>query len=210
MLYPCVVSCSDPHAGALDIEARAQRPETVTVRNTSGAAIELYGYQLTLPGSSWPFPENAVVPAGGTYQVDVAEWDNGRYLLPDPGGWIRLRPSPRSRWRVTRGGRGRVRSGFRSTTRQSTPAATSAAFGVRLGAPGEHLEAGGVGDGDGLGDRAPLAEEALDVDADDVGAEVDGGGDRLAEREAHPRQEADRYRRAPGRAPSAAPPGRSS
>ena len=91
MLYPCVVSCSDPNLGKLDIEARAQRPETVTVRNTSAAPIELYGYQLTLPGSSWPFPENAVVPAGGTYKVDIAEWDNGRYLLPDPGGWIRLK-----------------------------------------------------------------------------------------------------------------------
>ena len=90
MLYPCVVACSDPAQGALGLEVRPQRPETVTVHNVSAGPIELYGYRLSLPLSSWPFPEGAVVPAGGTYRVDVAEWDNGSYWLVDAGGSVRL------------------------------------------------------------------------------------------------------------------------
>ena len=90
MLYPCRVACADPAQGALQVEARPQRPESVVVRNVSGSAIELYGYQLSLTGSSWPFPEGAVVPAGGSYHVDVADWDSGRSMLVDAGGSIRL------------------------------------------------------------------------------------------------------------------------
>jgi endonuclease YncB( thermonuclease family) len=90
MLYPCVVACTDPNQGALEIEARPQKPETIIVRNTSGREIELYGYELALEGTTWAFPEGAFVAPGGTYQVDVRSWDNGRYLLVDAGGSIRL------------------------------------------------------------------------------------------------------------------------
>jgi endonuclease YncB( thermonuclease family) len=91
MLYPCVTACSDPNQGALQIEARPKAPESIRVRNVSGHDVELYGYELALPGSAWPFPEGATVPAGGTYDVDVRTWDSGRYLLVDAGGSIRLR-----------------------------------------------------------------------------------------------------------------------
>ena len=43
---------------------------------------------------------------GGTYQVDVRRWDNGRYLLVDAGGSIRLTTfSEITARRATRGAR---------------------------------------------------------------------------------------------------------
>src|SRR5204863_5615997 len=67
------------------------------------------------------------------------------------------------------------------------------------GAPGDDLQARRVGDRHGVVDRtlalagALLAQaEGLDVGGDDLEAEVDGGWDRLAQREAQPGEQAER------------------
>src|SRR3954463_9914627 len=71
----------------------------------------------------------------------------------------------------------------------------------RRGAPCDDLEAGRMCDRDGLGDRALAQErrllaqaEGFDLWRDDLQAEVDRGGNRLAQREAPPGQQAKRQR----------------
>jgi endonuclease YncB( thermonuclease family) len=101
MVYPCLVACSDPNQGALQVTAHERRAESLSVRNTSDHPIDLYGYELALPGSTYPFAAGSVVPPGQTMQVDVngdpagdtalrRHWGLNRLILPDPGGSVRL------------------------------------------------------------------------------------------------------------------------
>lgn len=97
MNYPCLVACSDPAQGAVRVTANAIRgPEYVLVRNVSDHAIDLFGYELRLPGA-YGFPPDSVLQPGETMQVDV-EGDPARdtrlvkhigyggAYLPDSGG----------------------------------------------------------------------------------------------------------------------------
>ena len=100
-LYPCVVACSDPRAGALEVEAHPHRPEAIRVRNVSTQPVDLFGLQLALEGSTYVFEEGPPVAPGGALTVEVAgdpgddtaterHWGIDRYMLPDAGGAIRL------------------------------------------------------------------------------------------------------------------------
>ena len=92
MLYPCVVACTDPRQGTLEVSAHPQRPESITVRNVSSAPVDLYGLELSVKGSAYPFPERATLAPGASRRVDVAEdWGVSGYELPDPGGAVILR-----------------------------------------------------------------------------------------------------------------------
>jgi endonuclease YncB( thermonuclease family) len=98
MLYPCLVACSDPNEGALDVSADARRTERVTVHNHSGSPIDLYGYALTVSRQQYAFPEGTVIQPGGTITVymqgDPAD-DTATTLhvgqhglvMPNSGGW---------------------------------------------------------------------------------------------------------------------------
>jgi endonuclease YncB( thermonuclease family) len=101
MVYPCLVACSDPNQGALQVTAHERRPESLSVSNISDHTVDLYGYELALPGSTYPFGAESMLAPGQTVQVDVngdpAEdsalhryWGLGRLMLPDPGGSVRL------------------------------------------------------------------------------------------------------------------------
>lgn len=101
MLYPCLVACADPLQGAVELSAHPRQPESVSVRNVSDRPVDLYGYQLRLPGSSYAFEEGPALPPGETLVVEVAgdpaddtalrrHWGVDRYMLVDAGGAIRL------------------------------------------------------------------------------------------------------------------------
>jgi hypothetical protein len=71
MLYPCLVACSDPEQGSLAVTVNAVRgPEYVLVRNVSDHTVNLYGYELRLPGA-YAFPEGSLLEPGQTMQVFV-------------------------------------------------------------------------------------------------------------------------------------------
>jgi hypothetical protein len=101
MVYPCVVACSNPDEGAVRITVQPRRTEYATFQNASDHAVDLYGYAMTIAGSSYPFGPNSVLAPGQSIQVfiggDPSEdtatqryWGlNGR-MLPDAGGWVRL------------------------------------------------------------------------------------------------------------------------
>jgi endonuclease YncB( thermonuclease family) len=101
MVYPCLVACSDPNAGAVQVTAHPRRPESMSVRNVSGHPVDLYGYELALPGSTYDFGDWPPLAPGEAVQVDVdgdpagdtalrRHWGIGRLILPDPGGVVRL------------------------------------------------------------------------------------------------------------------------
>jgi hypothetical protein len=102
MLYPCVVACSDSRRGAVEVEAHPRRPESVTVRNVSSRAVDLYPTQLALGGSAYDFGPNSVLGPGEEIVVEVdgdpsedtrfrRHWGIDQYMLPDSGGSVRLR-----------------------------------------------------------------------------------------------------------------------
>jgi endonuclease YncB( thermonuclease family) len=101
MVYPCLVACTDPNAGALQVTAHPRRPESVFVRNVSAQAVDLYGYELALHGSSYDFGEWPALAPGQTLEVDVngdpsddtalhRYWGLNRLMLPDSGGAVRV------------------------------------------------------------------------------------------------------------------------
>ena len=78
--YPCdPANCTDPLSGRLRFGTISYDPpgtdtaagEYVDAVNASAWPISLAGYALTRQGGQFPFPPNAVVPAGGTLRVNV-------------------------------------------------------------------------------------------------------------------------------------------
>jgi endonuclease YncB( thermonuclease family) len=101
MVYPCLGACTDPNQGAVQVIAHPRRPESIAVRNASDHPVDLYGYELALPGSTYDFGDWPPLAPGETVQVDVngdpsqdtalnRHWGLGRLILPDPGGVVRL------------------------------------------------------------------------------------------------------------------------
>jgi micrococcal nuclease len=103
MLYPCVVACTDPRRGAIEVEARPRRPESITVRNVSARTIDLYGTQLALTrGSAYDFGPDSALGPGEEIVVEVEgdpgddtrlrrHWGVDGYMLADRGDAMRLR-----------------------------------------------------------------------------------------------------------------------
>jgi endonuclease YncB( thermonuclease family) len=71
MVFPCVVSCSDPNQGAIQLSAKTKRPQSVRLTNVSGHPVDLYGYLLQKQGRPYDFGPNSVLQPGQTMQVDV-------------------------------------------------------------------------------------------------------------------------------------------
>ena len=70
MVYPCLVVCSDPNQGALRVLQHAIGREYVLVQNVSARAVDLFGYQLRLPGG-YAFGRDTVLLPGETLEVQV-------------------------------------------------------------------------------------------------------------------------------------------
>ena len=100
MVYPCLVACSDPNQGAVEITANPRADENVRVRNVSSHAVDLYGYELRFPGG-YAFPEGTVLDPGQEVRVNIQgspSSDTSRVLhlgnsgpyMPDGGGSVEL------------------------------------------------------------------------------------------------------------------------
>ena len=100
MVYPCLVACTDPNQGAVRVTQHAVGREYVLVQNISARALDLYGYELRMPGG-YAFRRDSVLQPGETIEVDVKGEPsqdtrllrhmgiNGPYL-PDRGGAVSL------------------------------------------------------------------------------------------------------------------------
>jgi endonuclease YncB( thermonuclease family) len=102
LLYPCVVACSSPDKGAIDVSVSPRgRDEYAQFQNASSHAVDLYGYVMETGGSSYDFPTDSKVAPGETLTVHVngdpaddtrlnKHWGVGGLMFPDPGGSVRL------------------------------------------------------------------------------------------------------------------------
>jgi hypothetical protein len=101
-IYPCLVACTDPNQGAVEVTAHPRRDEYVEIANVSGHDVDLYGYGLFLGGGVYEFAESSVLPPGRTMTVDIGgspardtafvrHAGIGGSYLPDGGGAAALR-----------------------------------------------------------------------------------------------------------------------
>jgi endonuclease YncB( thermonuclease family) len=101
-LYPCVVRCSDPLSGALRVDAQPRGDdESISVTNTSVAAVDLEGYRLEAWPRAYAFPagtrlapgETLRIVVGGSPASDTAllkHWDVAGPILSNAGGSARV------------------------------------------------------------------------------------------------------------------------
>ena len=99
--YPCLVSCSDPLEGAVELTVQPRGVEYLLVRNVSDKPIDLYGYQLLKPGDQFLFPPGSVLGPGEVLRVNpignpkndtrlTGFWGRGGPMFNDWGGELRL------------------------------------------------------------------------------------------------------------------------
>ena len=100
MIYPCLVACSDPNQGALRVVAHPGGREYVVVSNVSGHTVNLFSYQLRMPGG-YAFPHGTVLDPGDSVRTYIGgnpSSDTSRVLhmgmsgtyLPDSGGAVHV------------------------------------------------------------------------------------------------------------------------
>ena len=101
MVYPCRGSCSDPAQGAVAVSADPRgRDESITLTNLSAAPVDLDGYVLKSPPSSYAL-DGVVLPAGGALRIQVVGdpagdtpleryWGFAKPILRDDGDLARL------------------------------------------------------------------------------------------------------------------------
>jgi endonuclease YncB( thermonuclease family) len=109
-MYPCVVSCQDPLAGAVDLEAHPTTPESISITNRSGVPIDLQGHVLKLglvghPDHyifGYPFQPGTILQPGQTMRVNpggsasasaglLLNLGRGSFVLADHAGVLSLR-----------------------------------------------------------------------------------------------------------------------
>ena len=105
MTYPCTRNCADPYTGAVDINAKPDGNEYVTVTNIAAFAVDLEGYQLQSPPFAYAFPRDSVLQPGESMRIDI---------VGDPGADTRLEKSWGETGRILNDGGDKVRiSNFR-------------------------------------------------------------------------------------------------
>jgi endonuclease YncB( thermonuclease family) len=101
MVYPCVVACTDPNQGALEVSAQLRGQQYVQIQNVSSHAVNLYGYELRAPGWPYDFGPNSVLQPGQTMRVDLdgataqdtsldRHWGSPSPHLHPPGDVVRV------------------------------------------------------------------------------------------------------------------------
>ncbi len=102
MMYPCRGVCTDTLQGAIDVSAWYKRPEYVSVRNVSNAAVDLEGYRLENKPYGYPFAPGTVLAPGQTLTIHiegssghdsslVKHWGLGKYVLDDAGDAVSVK-----------------------------------------------------------------------------------------------------------------------
>jgi endonuclease YncB( thermonuclease family) len=71
MVYPCLVACTDPNLGAVQLTSETKRPQFVRLRNVSNHAVDLYGYLLRKEGRPYIFGPSSLLQPGQVMQLDV-------------------------------------------------------------------------------------------------------------------------------------------
>jgi endonuclease YncB( thermonuclease family) len=99
-IYACVLTCSDPAQGRARVDVHPSNPESVSVTNTSGSPLSLFGYLLKLHNpnaadsftASYAFPQGTTLAPGATIRLSLeSDWGLGPNVLRDRMGAASLR-----------------------------------------------------------------------------------------------------------------------
>ena len=99
--YPCELDCADPVKGAVAFTAHPEAPESITVTNTSGGAIDLYQYEIESVPYFYEFDPGTVLQPSESITVFVTQaprnsqfvksWGLPNYILGDKADVVSLR-----------------------------------------------------------------------------------------------------------------------
>jgi len=101
MTYPCRTACTDPKQGAIALSAHPAGREYVTLRNVSGAAVDLQDYRLESPPHSYTFGRDSLLAPGEEMEIEVRGdplqdsslhryWGKSGAILNNAGDKVRL------------------------------------------------------------------------------------------------------------------------
>jgi endonuclease YncB( thermonuclease family) len=101
MMYPCRFECSDPNAGLIQISAKSQGREHITLRNAAPHAIDLGAYRLSSPPYQYSFTRDAVLLPGEEMTIRIKgdpasdtrlekHWGETGWILNARGDKVRL------------------------------------------------------------------------------------------------------------------------
>lgn len=114
-MYPCVGECADALLRRAAVTAVSYDPpgdadwangESITISNTSGRRISLYGYQLRAGAHVYDFPDDSVIPARESLTLYIGRgqetatqkhWGYDTEILDDTDGTVVLRTYDRIR-----------------------------------------------------------------------------------------------------------------
>ncbi len=102
MVYPCRDRCDDPARGVLQLSAQARGAESLQIRNSGAAPIDLEPYRLVTGSNGYSFDPRSVLGAGETMRVRlyatgeedsrlIRHWPVGGPILADGGDVVDLR-----------------------------------------------------------------------------------------------------------------------
>jgi hypothetical protein len=101
-IYPCREACTDPHAGALSLDASPKGRESVRITSTGQAPIDLEPYRLVSKPYSYAFAPGSVIEPGEVMRVRLYEsfqddsrliryWATNGPILNNGGDVVQLR-----------------------------------------------------------------------------------------------------------------------
>ena len=100
--WPCRYECSDPYAGAIELDpAYERRDEFIRLRNVSSAPVDLEGYRLSSRPYYYAFGPDSVIQPGETMRVEVRgdpaadtrlekHWGKSKAILANAGDRVIL------------------------------------------------------------------------------------------------------------------------
>ena len=109
-IYPCLVACSDPLAGKVELSVQPRGDESISIANTSGEPVDLGGHLVKLHNAGkpdqfvfgYPFKAGTVLAPGETMVLDPGgspsddtrlerHAGRGSFVLADGKGVVSLR-----------------------------------------------------------------------------------------------------------------------
>ncbi|GAB1691242.1 lamin tail domain-containing protein [Krasilnikovia sp. M28-CT-15] len=105
MQYPCMLNCTSPLAGKVDVKVHQSGVESIEVTNTSAEAVDLFGHMLVSKPYRYSFVNHTVLQPGATLTLYTSwgtssgltrYWNKNGGILTDRGDAVSLQTAAES------------------------------------------------------------------------------------------------------------------